>query len=204
MHYLARQVYLDDMMSGWEITDSTFIDVEGLAFELGGGRRISVLRNTLINVSGSGFAGAAVSLDDRGLSWEKENCATHVARVAELLFPGSPWGARWPELLNVTTDNPCAPVFCSVSDNTYDDDTCPEASCPNFLSSPAVGQAAAWHFTSSNNTRIAGCPGALAELCGAYRGTRQCAVCAGRQQHALRQAGCNHGAIAAWCAATLV
>ena len=197
----SNAVYLDDMISGWEISDSTFTNVEGLAFELGGGRRNRVLRNTLRNISGSGFSGAGVSLDARGLGWEKANCGSLAMRVTELLYPGSPWAVRWPELRNITTDTPCAPIYCEVSGNTYDVDSCPPASCPGFLLSPAVGKEAAWHFTHSNNTRVIDhCPDALRGLCGAFKGTNQCTICAGRQQHALRQAGCTHVAIVMWCA----
>ena len=79
----------------------------------GGGRRNRVLRNTLRNVSGPG-----VSLDTRGLGWEKAMCGTLATRVTELLYPGSPWAERWPELANVTTDTPSTPIYCEVSDNT--------------------------------------------------------------------------------------
>ena len=72
-----------------------------------------MLRNTLRNVSGPG-----VSLDTRGLGWEKAMCGTLATRVTELLYPGSPWAERWPELKNVTTDTPCTPIYCEVSDNT--------------------------------------------------------------------------------------
>ena len=70
----SQAVYLDDMISGWEISDSTFINVKGLAFELGGGRRNRVLRNRLRNVSGVKFLGSGVSLDARGLGLGVAGC----------------------------------------------------------------------------------------------------------------------------------
>ena len=109
---------------------------------------------------------------------------------------------RWPELRNVTTDSPCAPVDCDVSYNTYDANTCPTASCPGgFLASPALGKEVEWHFTHINNTRVVyQCFDALVDLCDTCRGTHECAIFAGRQQPTLRQAGCTHAEIQNWCA----
>lgn len=198
----AHHRYLDDMMSGWEISDSTFINVKGLAFELGGGRHNRVLRNRLRNVSGVKFLGSGVSLDARGLGLGTTGCGDLAKRVTELLYPGSLWGVRWPELRNETTDNPCAPVYCDISDNTYDANTCPTTSCQGgFLASPALGKEVEWHFTHVNNTRVVyQCSDALVDLCGTCRGTHECAICAGRQQSTLRQAGCSHAEIKNWCA----
>ena len=101
----------DDLMSGWELSDN-LIEHAKLGFELGGGRNNHVLRNTLRNVT-------------EGVWLSTHSCTGQRARVQELLYPGSPWGERWPELRAIAADpnTTCAPVHCDVSDNRYDGGT---------------------------------------------------------------------------------
>lgn len=139
-------VYLDDQMSGWTIEDSTISGAkQGLL--LGGGRRNRVRNNHFANV------GKAIDLDDRGLGWQLGMCKSTApgsisGRVKELLYPGSPWPVQYPELLNVTTDTPCAPAYCEVTGNRY------EASVPSFLSGASSSSWPSWHVLISNNTKV--------------------------------------------------
>jgi hypothetical protein len=134
-------VYLDEMVSGWEISDSSF-DGASLGVLIGGGRRNTVLRNTLKDVQ------SAMDLDSRGLQEDRGFCNSSMKRLTELLYPGSPWAARWPELRNLSTDLPCAPIDCEVSDNTYD------GSLWGNWNPIKDGWSKAWHFAHRNNTNI--------------------------------------------------
>jgi len=62
-------VYLDDMVSGFTITDNTFVNISR-ALLLGGGRDNVFAGNTIYGVDGAD----AVSFDDRGLHWEDGAC----------------------------------------------------------------------------------------------------------------------------------
>ena len=68
-------------------------------------------------------------------------------RVKELLYPGSPWVTKYPELLNVTTDVPCAPAYCKVIGNQYE-----RSSVATFLSRASSSSFPKWHVTVINNT----------------------------------------------------
>lgn len=68
--------------------------------------------------------------------------------MKELLYSGSPWTAQYPELLNITTDTPCAPAFCEVTGNRY------EASVGTFLTGPSSASWPSWHIAIVNNTKI--------------------------------------------------
>ena len=149
----SNGVYLDDQMSGWLVTDNYIEGAKGArtGLELGGGRRNKVLRNKL---SGFGLGvrlislggGAAVSAEMR-------------ARVAELLRPGSPWAAQYPELLNIS-DHAGFPVHTDISDNVYDSDIwmqTTEGPANGFnITTPKENAAnlKAWLSTATNNTRV--------------------------------------------------
>jgi hypothetical protein len=142
----AAHRYLDDQMSGWLIEDST-IDGASKGLLLGGGRRNRVRNNHFANVD------TAIDLDDRGLGWELSMCKSTApdsvaSRVKELLYPGSPWAKQYPELLNITTDTPCAPAYCEVSGNRY------EASVKNFLTGPSEASWPSWHVVVANNSKV--------------------------------------------------
>jgi hypothetical protein len=138
-------IYLDDQMSGWTIEDSS-VDGAKSGLLLGGGRRNRVRNNRFANV------GEAIVLDDRGMNWQLSSCKSTAHnsmsdRVKQMLYPGSPWTAQYPELLNITTDTTCAPAYCEVTGNEYD------GSVVSFLSGPSEKSWSSWHVTVSNNTK---------------------------------------------------
>ena len=81
------------------------------------------------------------------------------ARVAELLHPGSPWAAQYPELLNIS-DHTGFPVHTDISDNVYDSDIwmqTTEGPANGFNMTTPKENAAnlkAWLSTATNNTRV--------------------------------------------------
>ena len=141
-------------MSGWTIEDTT-IDGAAKGLLLGGGRRNRVRNNRFAHV-----AGPAIDLDDRGLNWQLGSCQSRAntsmaGRVHELLYPGSPWAAQYPELLNVTTDTPCAPAYCEVTGNRYEAST-----VKAFLTGARASSWPAWHILIANNTNVSNATGA--------------------------------------------
>ena len=70
-------------------------------------------------------------------------------RVKELLYPGSPWRTEYPELLNITTDVPCAPAYCEVTGNRYTRVKGP------FVAGGTSSLWGSWHVTVANNTEEA-------------------------------------------------
>ena len=143
----AHAVYLDDMMSGWTIEDSV-IDGADTGIMIGGGRRNRVRNNQFTNMTVS-----AVTLLNVGLNFEYAGCKSTANGsmswgVKELLYPGSPWAAAYPELLNVTTDAACAPAWCEVTGNRY-------SGVKTFLASTADSSSfPPWHVTVANNTAV--------------------------------------------------
>ena len=68
----VSSVYLDDQVSGFTITDNTFINVSR-AMLLGGGEDITFTGNTISIVENSN----AVAFDNRGMGWQSAACATN-------------------------------------------------------------------------------------------------------------------------------
>jgi len=150
--------YFDDQISGWEVSDCEFHGAKtGIAFA--GGRHNVALRNRFYDCATMAHegtpqqcCGACVMLDNRGMNWEHTDCNTTLpVRVKELLYPGSPWAARYPELANITTDRECKPAYCRVEGNTY--------SGGSFLRGMVMGQfppdwEAEWRDVVRNNTAV--------------------------------------------------
>lgn len=143
----SNGVYLDDQMSGWQVSDNYFHGAPGAnsGFMLGGGRRNHVRRNTLVG----GFARAVTMLH---VAYQYPQLST---RVRNLLYPGSPWPMEYPELLNITTDHFGIPIHTEIVDNVY--------RCPVFLQTSATGPTTpsqnaanlkAWLSVAANNTQI--------------------------------------------------
>lgn len=153
--------YLDDAISGWLIADNSMTlsyptlrdDSHPKAVVIGGGRDTHVLRNHFdIQTARSN----AVAMDGRGGS-----CLASQMRAKSLLYRGSPWGQRYPELFNVSTDHPCTAAHGLIADNRY---SCnPRAACANFSflsDDPLVpwdddtrAQLGAWTTVAANNSR---------------------------------------------------
>eukprot|EP01051_Picozoa_sp_SAG22_P019224 SAG22_NODE_3481_length_1687_cov_1.468514_3_plen_114_part_01 len=92
------------------------------AVVIGGGRDIRILRNKFQIHTGRANA---VAMDGRG-----GDCAASQKMAQSLLYPGSPWASRYPELLNVSTDHPCTAAHGLIAHNRY---ACaPHAACANF------------------------------------------------------------------------
>ena len=103
---------------------------------------------------------AAWHAQNVGLNFEYKGCkstaaGSMTASVKELLYPGSPWATDYPELFNVTTDAPCAPAYCEVVGNQYEN-----SSVKQFLESTSKSSFPSWHVTVANNTEAASGRGA--------------------------------------------
>jgi parallel beta-helix repeat protein len=110
-------VYLDDQMSGWEVINNTFINAEQGVL-IGGGRH-----NT---VEGNSFTGCdiAVVMDARGLTWENTSCPPGGSLEQDLEsfnYQENPWASRYPEVVNIYSDQPCTPIHNSIQNNQYCD-----------------------------------------------------------------------------------
>lgn len=155
--------YLDDAISGWEVAENAMWlsyptlrdDGHPKAVVIGGGRDTKILGNTFdIHTARSN----AVAMDGRG-----GDCTASQQMARSLLYPGSPWGRRYPELFNVSTDHPCTAAHGVIANNRY---SCtPREACANgsfafFSDDPLVSwdddtpaQLRAWTTVASNNSR---------------------------------------------------
>jgi hypothetical protein len=144
----VQGVYLDDQMSGWTIAGNRFENVMQGSM-LGGGRDNVFADNVFTGVT----HGLAVDYDNRGENWQHESCvhnSTFTGRLAQDLFNvdylNPPYATRYPELVRLLDEQPCAPFNNTVANNTF----CDVAAGFTNLS-PA--QAASWNDTLANNSQ---------------------------------------------------
>jgi hypothetical protein len=113
-------VYLDDMVSGFNITDNIFIDVSR-ALLLGGGRDIVFSRNFINGIAGGH---SAVAFDNRGMGWSSKSCTPPSGELVEFLSrvpynTSATWIDAFPGLVHILEDAPCEPRGNSIMNNTY-------------------------------------------------------------------------------------
>lgn len=109
-----QAVYNDDELCANVFAGNIFYNNHKAMF-IGGGRRHVVYNNSFYD------AGIAVHIDDRGLTWQKDYCnpinGTFIEELRSLNYQQPPWSVHYPELVNITSEFPCVPVYNSVTAN---------------------------------------------------------------------------------------
>ncbi len=105
---VAIGVYLDDQLSGSEVSGNVFLNVDRPIL-LGGGRDNLVSENLFMNTKGAG----PVWVDARGLKWQAvmgmpDGLLTK--GLAQVPFKEWPYTAHYPELAKILEDHPGAPL----------------------------------------------------------------------------------------------
>jgi len=106
-------VYLDDMASDTTVFGNVFFDVNR-AMLVGGGRNNRIRNNAIVDCE------EAIRFDARGLGWAHDHCepgGVLRAYVREMPYTEDPWASTYPELVDILSDEPCAPRYNVVSDN---------------------------------------------------------------------------------------
>jgi len=118
--------------------NNTFIDCHCGIF-IGGGRHHVVEGNHFIRTA------TPVHVDDRGLTWQKEDCTPPNGQFWKELdglnFRKPPYASRYPELLHI--DRPCVPVHNKIQHNTW----CGSSKFADI----SAAQASSWNITLSGN-----------------------------------------------------
>lgn len=107
-------IYLDDQFSGTTINDNIIFG-SGTGVLIGGGRDNHVARNIFM---AQRFA--AISFDDRGISWQKSwgNSSTPLMQKLREIDISTPlWQQTYPELSTMAQDEPGAPKGNTASQN---------------------------------------------------------------------------------------
>jgi hypothetical protein len=114
-------VYLDDMISGFTITNNVFINISR-ALLLGGGQDTVFAGNTITGVANSN----AVDFDNRGQGWDSAACSTNPPGEMVLFLNRVPyntsavWISRFPRLATILVGGlQCMPRFNTIADNAY-------------------------------------------------------------------------------------
>lgn len=147
-----------DQMSGWTVTNNSFVDCQVGSF-IGGGRDNVVTGNYYERCD------TAQHFDNRGMNWQKSCCACDgaceplsagcqcdTAGAAWMLHNSSAaavWARRFPEMAAVGTDRQCQPAHNTISHNTY-------CKCGQFLDAKA-SDVAAWGSTATDNVEVTSC-----------------------------------------------
>lgn len=106
-------IYLDDMFSGTTIYGNVFYRVTRAAF-IGGGRDCIVENNIFVECP------RAMHIDSRGMGWAKESVKTTMKkRLEEMPYLSETWHKRYPNLVNILSDNPAAPKGNIVTRNIF-------------------------------------------------------------------------------------
>ena len=156
----VNAIYLDDDMSGWSITNNTFINCQQGGV-IGGGRRNIVSGNYYERCD------LALHLDNRGMAGKPAgqvpNC-TSVCKplsggcncnrgAAEWMLTKSPaarlWGERFPYLKNLPDDRLDQPAYNTITSNTY-------CKCGKFIDASQT-DIESWGSTATNNAEVKTC-----------------------------------------------
>ena len=139
-------VYLDDMVSGFEITGNAFVNVSR-ALLLGGGRD-----NIFANNSVDGTVVDGVHFDNRGQNWDAAACTPPsgemILFLARVPYTGPLWAARYPALATILADEPCTPRGNVIVDNTF----C-RMETPSFIDQTNA-TIASWGSTAWGNVNV--------------------------------------------------
>ena len=110
----AYSVYADDLFCGVNVYNNLFYNVKCAA--LFGGGSDNIFRNNLI-IAGSNGQNAAI-FDQRGLEngWSEIVSAAY-EKFAEVPYKKTLWKKTYPEIANVSNENPAIPKRCVIKDN---------------------------------------------------------------------------------------
>jgi hypothetical protein len=144
-------VYLDDMISGFTITNNTFLNVSR-ALLLGGGRDIIFANNSITGVDGGD---AAVHFDNRGMGWSAASCTPPDGELVHFLArvpynTSAVWIQSFPHLINYLNDEPCVPKNNIIVGNTLCNGTNGGSGAPFLDQSNAT--IVSWGSTAWGNT----------------------------------------------------
>ena len=109
-------VYLDDAFSGVDVTGNVF-DKVTRAMMIGGGRDNHVLNNIFVDCVPS------LHIDARGLGWMHDHPEEWIKEAEDkgtilgTAYNKPPYSTRYPELINILTDEPKAPKGNVISHN---------------------------------------------------------------------------------------
>jgi len=103
-------IYLDDQFSSAAISGNIFYKVPRAAF-IGGGRDITIENNIFVDCDPS------VSVDARGLNWQKDNITYLLKGLNEMPFREEPWRSRYPEMSTLPDQKPCTPFNIQIAHN---------------------------------------------------------------------------------------
>lgn len=107
----VRSVYLDDDASGVRVYGNVFYKAK-MGVCIGGGRDNVVENNIFVDCNPS------VHVDARGLNWAKPTVdGLMLERLRAVNYTQPPYSARYPELVNLYSDDPGAPKYNSIARN---------------------------------------------------------------------------------------
>ena len=134
-------IYLDDQMSGWNVSFNTFINIDRGIF-VGGGRSNIIYNNYCLDVD------YCLHLDNRGMNWESASCAYPNGELWQGLYSVNytqpPWSTAYPQLSTITKENTCKPIFNDFENNEW----CNGKGLADFSESDAES----WGDILKNNT----------------------------------------------------
>ena len=138
-------VYLDDQLSGTNVTNNQFINCQA-GMLLGGGRRVEVHNNKFASCPTS------VLYDDRGLTWQNSYCkpgGTFNQQLNDVKYQQPPWSIHYPYLPNIFNEQPCTPVYDRITGNEY---CCGKANGCKFIDD-SIATCQGWNSTCDDNTQ---------------------------------------------------
>jgi hypothetical protein len=103
-------VYLDDQYSGTVVYGNLFYKVTRAAM-IGGGRDCTIENNVFVNCA------PATHVDARGLGWAADGFAGLNESLDAMPFRTPPWSERYPQLVNLLTEDPMAPTGNVIARN---------------------------------------------------------------------------------------
>ena len=107
---------IDDEISGWLIYNNTFINCQRGIY-IGGGRRNIIKNNYFKDVD------YCVRIDNRGMNIQSNWCTPPNGSLWQGLYSvnytNPPWSIQYPELLNISNEQPCVPVYNDIENNEY-------------------------------------------------------------------------------------
>lgn len=116
----SHALYFDDMMSSAEVTGNIINNVNNMAMLVGGGRDHNIYNNLIMNTGGSG---TAFHLGNRGETWANATTlapdGTCYIALNNVPYQNEVWSAKYPELVNIWTDEPAKPKGNTVKDNVF-------------------------------------------------------------------------------------
>lgn len=114
----VQGLYLDDQMSGYTIRNNTFVNCMQ-AMLIGGGRDNVIDSNTFVDCD------SGVVFDNRGLTWDLDNCpegGAFQADLESLNYQQDPWASAYPDVVHIWDggdEKPCTPEHNEFTSNSF-------------------------------------------------------------------------------------